>query len=90
VHHRLVQRYRERNRRVRRGEAPAYFQHSPARPLFSEVPALAPLAGLGEDVRRDVIARIDYYIKAVNERMDYAIPEYQTVGQLGAMERAAT
>jgi hypothetical protein len=90
VHQRLVQRYRERNRRVRRGEAPAYFQRPAARPLFAEPPTLTPLPGLEEDVRREVIARIDYYIKAVNDRMEDAIPEYQTVGQLGAMERAAT
>jgi hypothetical protein len=90
VHQRLVHRYRERNRRVRRGEAPVYFQQPAVRPLFAEPAGLAPLPGLEEDVRREVIARIDYYIKAVNDRMDYAMPEYQTVGQLGAIERAAT
>jgi hypothetical protein len=90
VHQRLVQRYRERNRRVRRGDPPAYFQRPAVRPLFAEPPSLTPLPGLEEDVRREVIARIDHYIKAVNDRMEDAMPEYQTVGQLGAMERAAT
>ena len=90
VHQRLVQRYRERNSRVRRGESPAYFQRPAAHPLFAEPPKLTPLPGLEEDVRRDVVARIDYYIKAVNHRMEEAMPEYQTVGQLGTMERAAT
>jgi hypothetical protein len=38
-----------------------------------------------------VIARIDYYIKAINEKFEQTMPEYQTVGQLatlGSMERA--
>jgi hypothetical protein len=87
VHERLVQRYRELNRRMRRGDAPAYFAQPALRPLFAEPATLAALQ-LEEDVRREVIARIDHYIKAVNERMEDAMPEYQTVGQLGAMERA--
>ncbi|HEY4648070.1 MAG TPA: hypothetical protein VIG95_03150, partial [Gemmatimonadales bacterium] len=40
VHERLVQRYRECNRRVRRGEAPAYFRVPPSRPSFVETPVL--------------------------------------------------
>ena len=87
LHERLVQRYRELNRRVRRGDAPAYFQQPALRPMFAEPPSLSALR-LEEDVRREVIARIDYYIKAVNDRLEGAMPEYQTVGQLGAMERA--
>jgi hypothetical protein len=87
VHQRLVQRYRELNRRVRRGDAPAYFQRPALRPMFAEPPSLEALR-LEDDVRREVIARIDYYIKAVNDRLEDAMPEYQTVGQLGAMERA--
>jgi hypothetical protein len=88
VHQRLVQRYRELNRRVRRGEAPAYFQEPALRPLLAEPPSLTSLR-LEEDVRQEVIVRIDYYIKAVNDRLESAMPEYQTVGQLGAMERAS-
>jgi hypothetical protein len=87
LHERLVQRYRELNRRVRRGDAPAYFQKPALRPMFAEPPSLSALR-LEEDVRREVIARIDHYIKAVNDRLEGAMPEYQTVGQLGAMERA--
>src|SRR4051812_7707369 len=89
LHERLVQRYRELNRRGGRGDAPAYFQKPAIRPMFGEPPALSALR-LEEDVRRDVIARIDHYIAAVNERLEGAMPEYQTVGQLGAMERAFT
>jgi hypothetical protein len=89
VHDRLVQRYRDLNRRMRRGEAPAYFRKPAARPRFIEPPMLPPLPGLEEDSRKEVINRIDYYIKAVNQRLEETMPEYQTVGQLGAMERAS-
>jgi hypothetical protein len=89
VHERLVQRYRDLNRRMRRGEAPAYFRKPAAHPRFIEPPMLPPLPGLEEDSRKEVINRIDYYIKAVNQRLEETMPEYQTVGQLGAMERAS-
>jgi hypothetical protein len=91
VHERLIQRYREGNRRVRRGEAPLYFRSPPARPSFVDPPLLAPLAAHELDARADVIARIDYYIKAINEKFEQTMPEYQTVGQLatlGSTERA--
>jgi hypothetical protein len=91
VHGRLVQRYRECNRRVRRGEAPLYFRTPPVRPDFVDPPVLASLAAHELDGRNDVIARIDYYIKAVNEKFEQTMPEYQTVGQLatlGSGERA--
>ena len=91
VHDRLVQRYRECNRRVRRGDAPLYFRSPPARPSFVDPPVLAPLAAHELDARADVIARIDYYIKAINEKFEQTMPEYQTVGQLatlGSRERA--
>ncbi len=91
VHERLVQRYRECNRRVRRGEAPTYFRTPPRRPAFVEPPVLSPLAGHEQDARPVVIERIDHYIKAVNDKFEHTMPEYQTVGQLatlGSMERA--
>jgi hypothetical protein len=91
VHERLVQRYRECNRRVRRGEAPLYFRTPPARPAFVEPPVMPSLAAHELDQRAEVIARIDYYIKAVNEKFEQTMPEYQTVGQLamlGSFERA--
>jgi hypothetical protein len=88
VHERLVQRYRECNRRVRRGEPPAYFRVPPARPSFLEPPALATVPAYELDARDETIARIDYYIKAVNEKFEQTMPEYQTVGQLGSLERA--
>jgi uncharacterized membrane protein YvlD (DUF360 family) len=91
VHERLVQRYRECNRRVRRGEAPAYFRSPPARPSFVESPVLSPVPAYELDARDEVIARIDYYIKAINEKFEQTMPEYQTVGQLatlGSAERA--
>jgi hypothetical protein len=90
VHERLIQRYRECNRRLRRGEAPLYFRTPPARPTFVDPPVLAPLAG-ELDSRSEVIARIDYFIKAINDKFEQTMPEYQTVGQLatlGTMERA--
>ncbi|MGH7510513.1 MAG: hypothetical protein ACREMZ_13730 [Gemmatimonadales bacterium] len=92
VHERLIQRYREANRRVRRAELPAYFRVPPRRPVFVDPPMLSPLAGHEQDSRAEVIARIDHYIKAVNERFEHTMPEYQTVGQLaglGSMERAS-
>jgi hypothetical protein len=91
VHERLVQRYRECNRRVRRGEAPLYFRTPPVRPSFVDPPVLSALAANELDARAEVITRIDYYIKAINEKFEQTMPEYQTVGQLatlGSMERA--
>jgi len=88
VHERLVQRYRELNRRVRRGEAPAYFRTPAVRPAFVNPPTLSPLPAVAHDVREEVVERIDHYIKAVNEKFEQTMPEYQTVGQLGAMELA--
>jgi hypothetical protein len=87
VHERLVQRYRESNRRVRRGEAPLYFRSPPARPSFVDPPALSSLAAHELDARAEVIARIDYYIKAINEKFEQTMPEYQTVGQLATLGR---
>jgi len=40
-------------------------------------------------VRKEVIARIEYYIKAVNEQVERALPLYLRVGELGAIEHAA-
>ena len=91
VHERLIQRYRESNRRVRRGDAPLYFKRPPARPSFVDPPVLSPVAAFELDARAEVIARIDYYIKTINEKFEQTIPEYQTVGQLatlGGDERA--
>ena len=91
VHERLIQRYRESNRRVRRGEAPMYFRCPPMRPSFVDPPVLSPVAAFELDARAEVIARIDYYIKAINEKFEQTMPEYQTVGQLatlGGDERA--
>jgi hypothetical protein len=91
VHERLIQRYRESNRRVRRGDAPLYFKSPPARPSFVDPPVLSPVAAFELDARAEVIARIDYYIKAINEKFEQTMPEYQTVGQLatlGGDERA--
>jgi hypothetical protein len=91
VHERLIQRYRESNRRVRRGDAPLYFKSPPPRPAFVDPPVLSPVAAFELDARTEVIARIDYYIKAINEKFEQTMPEYQTVGQLatlGGDERA--
>lgn len=91
THERLVQRYREANRRVRRGDAPKYFRTLPQRPSFVEPPVLSPLAGHELDARLEVIERIEHYIKAVNEKFEQTMPEYQTVGQLatlGGLQRA--
>ncbi len=93
VHERLIQRYREGNRRVRRGDVPVYFRQPPARPAFVEPPVMSAMPGLEPDVRPEVIARIDEDIKAVNEKFSLTVPEYQTVGQLaniGSSERAAS
>jgi hypothetical protein len=93
VHERLIQRYREGNRRVRRGDVPAYFRQPPARPAFIDPPVMSQMPGLEPDVRPEVIARIDEDIKAVNEKFGQTVPEYQTVGQLasiGGSERAAS
>ena len=88
VYERLVQRYREGNRRVRRGEPPAYFRQPPQRPSFVEPPVLASVPAYELDAREEVIQQIDHYIKAVNEKFEQTMPEYQTVAQLGSLERA--
>ena len=93
VHQRLIGRYREGNRRVRRGDVPPYFRQPPNRPAFVEPPVMSQMPGLEPDVRPEVIARIDDDIKAVNEKFSQTVPEYQTVGQLaniGGPERAAS
>jgi hypothetical protein len=93
VHQRLIQRYREGNRRVRRGDVPEYFRQPPTRPAFVDPPVMSPMPGLEPDVRPEVIARIDDDIKAVNEKFSQTVPEYKTVGQLaniGGSERAAS
>jgi len=88
VHERLVQRYRECNRRVRRGEGPGYFRVPPARPSFVDPPVLTSVPAYELDARDEVVARIDHYIQAVNEKFEQTMPEYQTVTQLGSLERA--
>jgi hypothetical protein len=91
VHERLIQRYRECNRRVRRAEPPPYFKSPPARPTVLDPPVLVPVPAHELDARAEVIARIDYYIKATNEKFEQTMPEYQTVGQLatlGTMQHA--
>jgi hypothetical protein len=42
-----------------------------------------------EDVRSEVIARIEYYIKAVNDEVDRRLPVYLKAGEPGAIEHAA-
>ena len=88
VHQSLVRRYRELNPRVREGQVPTDLQQPALRPMFAEPPSLAGLR-LEEDVRSDVIARIEYYIKAVNDEVDRALPLYLKVGELGGIENAA-
>ena len=56
--------------------------------MFAEPPSLADLR-LEEDVRSEVIARIEYYIKAVNDEVDRMLPVYLKAGELGAIEQAA-
>src|SRR3954468_1181696 len=68
VHQSLVRRYRELNPR-REGQVPADLQPPALRPMFAEPPTLADLR-LEEDVRSEVIARIEYYIRAVNDEVD--------------------
>ncbi len=92
VHERLIQRYRESNRReYGEGKRRRTSGAPPTRPTFVDAPVLASLAAQELDVRSEVIARIDYYIKAINEKFEQTMPEYQTVGQLatlGSMELA--
>jgi hypothetical protein len=93
VHERLIQRYREGNRRVRRGDVPEYFRQPPTRPAFVDPPVMSSMPGMEPDVRPEVITRIDEDIKAINEKFSQTVPEYQTVGQLanlGGPERAAS
>ncbi|HEX7337149.1 MAG TPA: hypothetical protein VF252_08075 [Gemmatimonadales bacterium] len=85
VHERLIQRYRDGNRRVRRGDVPPYFRQPPARPSFIEPPVMSPMPGMEPDVRPEVIRQIDEDIKAVNEKFAQTVPEYQTVGQLASL-----
>lgn len=85
VHERLIQRYRDGNRRVRRGDVPPYFRQPPARPSFIEPPVMSQMPGMEPDVRPEVIRQIDEDIKAVNEKFAQTVPEYQTVGQLASI-----
>ena len=64
------------------------MQKPALRPMFAEPPSLADLR-LEEDVRSEVIARIEYYIKAVNDEVDRMLPVYLKAGELGAIEQAA-
>jgi hypothetical protein len=88
VHQRLVQRYRELSPRVRNGQPAVDFQAPALRPMFAEPPSQAGVR-LEEDVRREVIARLEYYIKAVNDEVDRAMPVFLRVGELGAIERVS-
>lgn len=85
VHERLIQRYRDGNRRVRRGDVPPYFRQPPSRPAFVDPPVMAQMPGMELDVRPEVIAQIDEDIKAVNHKFEHTVPEYQTVGQLASI-----
>jgi hypothetical protein len=87
VHQSLVGRYRELNPQVREVQGSKVLQQPALRPMFAEPPSLARLR-LEEEVRNEVIARIEYYIKAVNDEVDRALPEYLKVGELG-IEHAA-
>ena len=87
VHQSLVRRYREpepsgSGRAGISGDAEARAAANVRR---------APLAAdrLEEDVRSEVIARIEYYIKAVNDEVDRMLPVYLKAGELGAIEQAA-
>jgi len=88
VHQSLVCRYRELNPRLREREIPADMQQPALRPMFAEPPSLADLR-LEENVRREVIARIEYYIKAVNDEVERTLPVYLKLGELGGSEHAA-
>jgi hypothetical protein len=88
VHQSLVRRYRELNPRVPEGQAPTDFQQPALRPMFAAPPSPAGLR-LEAEVRSEVIARIEYYIKAVNDEVDRALPVYLKVGELGGIEHAA-
>jgi hypothetical protein len=82
VQDRLVQRYREGNRRHRTAPIPAYFESSVERPARAVLPPLAAIPELEADHRHEVIDRIERYIKEVNEEFARALPEYQTVEHL--------
>jgi hypothetical protein len=82
AHQRLIQGYRDANRRVRTAPPPVYFGTPIARPLFLKPPSLALLPELEQDARREVIGRIEHYIKLLNERFERTLPAYDTVREL--------
>ena len=88
VHQNLVGRYRELNSRVREVQGSKDWLQPARRPMFAEPPSLAALRK-EEDVRKEVIARIEHYIKAVNDEVDRALPLYLKVGELAGIEHAA-
>ena len=91
VHERMIHLYRDTNCRARSVAEPAYFRNPVARPGFLDRPMLPLIPELEVDVRAEVVTRFEYYIKAVNEKFEQTLPEYQTVGQLttmGASQRA--
>jgi hypothetical protein len=88
VHQSLIGRYRELHPRVREVQGSQNLQQPALRPMFAEPPSLVALR-LEEDVRQEVITRIEYYIKAVNDEVDRALPLYLKVGELGGIQHAA-
>jgi len=74
VHQSLVRRCLELNPGHREAQVAADLQPA-LRPMFADPPSLAGLR-LEEDGRSEVIARIESYIKAVNEEVDRTLPIY--------------
>jgi hypothetical protein len=86
VHQRLIHRYREENAKARRVPPPGYFSDRVPRPAYVTSPQLAPMPMIAPDVGGDAVERIQNYIKALNERFEEALPQYETVGQLTARD----
>jgi hypothetical protein len=82
AHKRLIQRYRDANRKTRTTPPPGFFGRSIERPLFLQPSPLPVLPEVEQDSRQDVVATIGLYIRQLNEKFERTLPEYQTVREL--------
>lgn len=85
---RLLQRYREANIRARSQPPPARFLKPPAPPDFLVEPPPLELLDLDKNVSAHVIERMEHFIKAINQRFEDAVRQYQTV--VGLTDQGAT
>lgn len=88
VHQRLVGRYRDANRRARTTPPPAFFRHAASPPMLPSVEPLPSMREIDDDLRDDTVARLEFYIRAVNEEFERTLQRYHSVVDLTGSEAA--